>query len=192
MIMASNYTKTVGIVIAIAAIEIVLAVLFAQHLYPNYSLNNNYISDLGVGSTAIIFNTGIQLFGIILLIAAYLFFKSNRKYLALGFAIAALGGIGVGTFPETTGAPHIISALITFGSIAILCLAFSRIFKRPLAYYSLLAGILALGVLLLSVLNMVGIHVNVGLGKGGVEEILFYDEILWSLVVGLSFFKGKI
>lgn len=189
---ATDFGKIAGSIIAIAAIEIVLFVLIAQHLYPNYSLNNNYISDLGVGSTAIIFNSAIQLFGIILILGSYYLYKSGRKYQALGFTITALGAIGVGTFPETTGSPHIISAFITFGSIAIIALCFGRVFKRPLSYYSVAAGLLGIVVLTISVMNMTGFSVNLGLGKGGVEEILFYNEILWALIVGLSLYTKRI
>jgi len=188
----NQFGKYAGIIIMIAAIELVFFVLLSQHLYPNYSLNDNYISDLGVGSTATIFNPAIQFFGVLLIVGSYFLFKSARRYSALGFFIAALGGIGVGTFPETTGAPHIISALIVFGSICVLCLAFSRVFKKPLAYYSLAAGLLALIVLSISVMNMLGAQVHLPLGHGGVEEILFYDELIWAFVVGISYVKGRI
>ncbi|HVA82938.1 MAG TPA: DUF998 domain-containing protein [Candidatus Aquilonibacter sp.] len=188
-----KYTRVAGALIGLAAIEIIFFVLLAQHLYPNYSLNNNYISDLGVGSTAIIFNTAIQAFGVIILIAAYLLYRSNRKYIALGFAIAAAGAIGVGTFPETTGALHIISAMITFGTIGIAALGFVRVFKRPIVYYTIAVGILSLFIVLLSFLNMTGHTVAIGgFGHGGIEEILFYNEIIWALVVGFCFYTKRI
>lgn len=190
----NDCNKLTGSLIIVAAVELVFFVLLAQHLYPNYSLSNNYISDLGVGSTAIIFNTAIQSFGILILLASYLMFRyGGHRYAAIGFAIAALGGIGVGTFPETTGNPHIISAFIVFTMVSVLALGFSRIFKAPLSYYSALAGILGLFVLALFIFNMItGAHLTFGLGKGGVEEILFYDELIWALIVGISFITKRI
>ncbi|MDE1869824.1 MAG: DUF998 domain-containing protein [Candidatus Micrarchaeota archaeon] len=188
-----NSSRTAGILIGLAAIEIILFVLIAQHLYPNYSLNDNYISDLGVGGTAIIFNTAIQAFGIIILIAAYLIYKSNRRYIALAFAISAIGAIGVGTFPETTGAPHIISAMIVFGTIGITALGFAKVFKKPLVYYTVAVGLLSIFIVLLSFLNMTGHTIVIGgLGHGGVEEILFYNEIIWALVVGFCLYTKRI
>lgn len=183
-----------GILLIIACIEIVAFILIAQHLYPNYSLANNYISDLGVGSTSLIFNSAIQLFGILLLFAAYFIYKTGKHNLiAASFAIIGLGGIGVGTFPETTGSPHIISAFITFGGTAFAAVGTSRILKGYLSYYSLLSGLLGIGVLALFIVNMAtGLHITFGLGKGGVEEVLFYNELLWALVVGISFIKGKL
>lgn len=98
-----SYGRIGGMLIVIAAIELVLSVIIAQSLYPNYSLSNNYISDLGVGATAAIFNTSIQLFGVLLILASYLIYSAGEhRYVALAFAIAAVGGIGVGAFPETT------------------------------------------------------------------------------------------
>ncbi|MDE1828107.1 MAG: DUF998 domain-containing protein [Candidatus Micrarchaeota archaeon] len=187
-----KFSRNAGMTLMLAAAELVFFVLLAQHFYPNYSLNNNYISDLGVGATSAIFNPAIQLFGLLVIAASYLLFKSGRKYSALGFFIAAIGGIGVGTFPETTGAPHIISALIVFGSISVLALCFTKVFKRPLSYYSLATGLLSLLVLLLSVMNMIGLHVNLPLGHGGIEEILFYTELIWAFVVGISLVRGRI
>src|SRR5579864_3838783 len=99
----SDFDLLAGMLIIVAAIEIVAFVLVAQHFYANYSLSNNYISDLGVGSTAPIFNTAIQLFGILLLFGAYFIYRAGKhSIVAVGFALVALGGIGVGTFPETT------------------------------------------------------------------------------------------
>jgi len=179
--------------IVIAALELVLSVIIAQHLYPGYSLSNNYISDLGVGATAAIFNTSIQAFGVLLLLAACLIYSAGaHRYVALAFVIAALGGIGVGTFPETTGLLHVISATVVFGTVAVMALGFCRILGGRLAGYSLAAGLLGVAVFVLFALSLLGIRVNFGLGAGGIEEILFYDELAWAVMVGAGFSKGRI
>ncbi len=56
--------KISGLVLFAGAAQFFLLVLIAEALYPQYSVANNYISDLGVGSTAYIFNTSIVLLGI--------------------------------------------------------------------------------------------------------------------------------
>ncbi len=56
--------KISGLVLFAGAAQFFLLVLIAEALYPHYSVANNYISDLGVGSTAYIFNTSIVLLGI--------------------------------------------------------------------------------------------------------------------------------
>ncbi|HUB92569.1 MAG TPA: DUF998 domain-containing protein [Candidatus Saccharimonadales bacterium] len=185
--------KTAGFFIMLAAIELVSYVLLAQHLYPGYSLNNNYISDLGVGSTSTIFNPAIIVFGLLLASGSYFMWKAGKHRLAaLGFLIIGLGGMGVGTFPETTGWPHILSALVTFGAVGVTAAGFSLILKSRLRYYSLAAGIFALLILFIFSSGLIGIKLNFGLGKGGIEEILFYDELIWAFIIGISFIKGRI
>lgn len=186
----SNLGRLAGAVIMIAATELVFSVILAQHLYPGYNLNTNYISDLGVGSVAWLFNPAIIVFGALLILGALLLWKGGKhKLAAMGFIIVGIGGMGVGAFPETTGIYHIISADITFGAVSVLAIGFSRIFKGKLSYYSLVAGILAILVVALFGVTLVGLKVSTGLGHGGVEEILFYDELIWAFVVGTCFIK---
>ncbi len=185
--------KIAGLLLVISSIEIVFLVLLAQHLYPNYSLNKNYISDLGVGSTAVIFNSAIEIFGLIIIAASYFLWKTGKhRYMAFAFLITGIGAIGVGALPETTGVYHIISALITFGTAAIMMLGSSKIFRSYLRYYSLPAGILAIFVVSISITSMLGIHLNLALGHGGFEEILFYNEIIWLFIIGINFATNKI
>lgn len=182
-----------GKIIILAVAFIVLCVLSAQHLYPGYNLNTNYISDLGVGSTAAIFNTGIRLFGVLILLAAYFIHRAGKhSYLALGFAVAAIGAIGIGTFPETTGYPHLISADLTFGTIAIMAIAAYRLFRKPASYYSLASGLLSLLLIIgFAASAHAGVTFPLGFGHGGVEEILFYNELIWSIVIAISLIKGR-
>ncbi|MDE1810730.1 MAG: DUF998 domain-containing protein [Candidatus Micrarchaeota archaeon] len=168
-----------------AALELVACIIVAQHLYPGYSLNNNYISDLGVGNTASLFNTGVAGFGIMLAVSSLFLYLSGRHLRALGFLIAGIGGFGVGAFPESTGLPHVISATVVFGSVAVMALLYMKVFKGPIRYYTWASGLLGIGILALFILGLVaGVHLNIGLGKGGFEEILFYNELLWAFVTG--------
>ncbi|MGI0134947.1 MAG: DUF998 domain-containing protein, partial [Candidatus Micrarchaeaceae archaeon] len=141
--------KLAGILAIIAVIAIVVPVLVAQHLYPNYSLANNYISDLGVGSTAPIFNTAIVVSGLLLLASSYFMVRARHAYIALAFALTGIGSMGVGLFPETTGIYHVVSAIITFSTIAIAALLFYRVYRKPLVYYSIAAGLLGIVVMVL-------------------------------------------
>ena len=179
------YNKIAAALIMVAAAELVASILVAQHLYPGYSLNNNYISDLGVGSTAGLFNTAVAGFGIMLAVSALFIYLSGRPFRAFGFLVAGIGGFGVGAFPESTGLPHIISATVVFGSVAVMALLYIRVFKGPVRLYTAASGLLGIGILALFILGLVaGVHLNIGLGKGGFEEILFYNELLWAFVTG--------
>ncbi|HVC57964.1 MAG TPA: DUF998 domain-containing protein [Candidatus Acidoferrales bacterium] len=189
---AAHYGRIGGALIIAAVLQLVVSVLVAQHIYPNYSLQNNYISDLGVGSTAWLFNTSIITFGIILVLSGLLIYKSGLKYRAIAFIVAGIGGMCVGLFPETTGLPHVIAATIAFGGVAVSAICFIRVFKGTLRYYTLISGLLGIAILALFILGLLGIHVNTGLGKGGFEEILFYNEVLWALVTGISIVSRRI
>ncbi|MDE1834712.1 MAG: DUF998 domain-containing protein, partial [Candidatus Micrarchaeota archaeon] len=141
----TNYIKLAGILLILAALELVFFVILAQHIYPNYSLSNNYISDLGVGPTAPIFNSAIILFGIIMISTSALIWKGKKhKYVSFMFFLSGIGGMGVGIFPETTGIYHLFFAGMVFAGIALNAIIFSKIFKGKLSYYSLLVGLLAL------------------------------------------------
>jgi membrane protein implicated in regulation of membrane protease activity len=59
-------------ILLFGAAQFLLLLVAAEALYPGYSVATNAISDLGVGETAIVFNTSIILFGAASFGAAYL------------------------------------------------------------------------------------------------------------------------
>lgn len=179
------YEKFAGLLTIAAALLLVFFVVMAQSIYPGYNLNTNYISDLGVGMTAPIFNSAIVFFGVMIFMVSYLILASRmHRLLAYGFALIGFGAMGVGLFPETTGILHLVFAGITFGSAALTALGFSRTVKGPMEYISVIAGAIGLAILLLSALR-VGSLAFLGLGPGGLEEILFYSEMAWSVIFGI-------
>jgi Predicted membrane protein len=98
----------------ISASQFLLLLVAAEALYPGYSVATNAISDLGVGETAIIFNSSIILFGSTSFAAAYLLRRRLGRLLPVCMALAGIGAICVGLFPETLGLPHYLSALTAF------------------------------------------------------------------------------
>lgn len=189
----SKSGRIAGILIILAAIEVVVMILVAQHLYPGYSLSNNYISDLGVGGTASIFNGAMVVFGILLLASSFFILRSGHRYISFAFALTAIGGMCVGIFPETTGVYHILSAMVTFSTVSVAALLFYRVYKKPLVYYSIISGLLGLFVMVLFSINLtLGTGITLGLGHGGIEEILFYNEILWALIAGVRFLTARL
>ncbi|MHB1830391.1 MAG: DUF998 domain-containing protein [Candidatus Micrarchaeaceae archaeon] len=192
-IQTKGYGRIGGMLMLIAAVELLLFVLLAQHIYLNYSLSSNYISDLGVGSTAIIFNTSMELFGLLLVASSYFMHRAGYLYPSIALLIAGIGGFCVGIFPETAGILHIVSAVTAFGAVAIASISFSRAFKSYLSYYSAAAGLLALSILALFALNLsTGSSITFGFGSGGIEEILFYDEFIWASITGLFFAANRV
>ncbi len=169
-----------GVLIFIGTFVFLVAMIVAEAKYPNYSIANNYISDLGVGSTAYIFNSTIILFGVLLIIGAVLIASNQRKsvfpYLLI---IAAIGAIMVGTFPENTGSLHSVGAYITFLFAAIAAIVGVSWIKSPFRFLSLAAGLFIAAAIFLYIEKM-----YLGIGVGGMERMIVDPALFWGL--GLS------
>jgi hypothetical membrane protein len=63
---------TAGTLFLVAATQFILCLIIAEAAYPGYSVSANYISDLGVGPSAIIFNSSVFLLGLLILTGTYL------------------------------------------------------------------------------------------------------------------------
>jgi len=159
--------------VLIGTSQFLLLMIVAEALYPGYSVNHNYISDLGVGKTAIIFNTSIMIMGIMVIMASILL-NAMRYYTPLLFLVG-LGAFLVGAFPETTGLPHLLAALITFlfGGISAIVVSIRR------NYFWTVLGILTLIALVLYIAKDYG-----SLGTGGMERMIVYPEIIWGISFG--------
>jgi hypothetical membrane protein len=167
-----------GLLVIIGVIEFLLAMLVAEALYPGYSVSMNYISDLGVGRTAIIFNSSIIVMGLLLIIASALLTQQS-KALATTIALTGIGAAGVGIFPETVHPFHLIFALIAFLFASISSYPAARISRSPgKALWPVLGtmGLIALA------LYITGTYL--GLGPGGMERMIVYPNLLWALGFG--------
>nr|WP_321352153.1 DUF998 domain-containing protein [uncultured Methanoregula sp.] len=170
-----------GILMFFGAACSFMGIIVAETLYPNYHATQ-MISDLGVGSTALIFNSSVIIFGILLVAAAYLLRKEGTDiwFCAL-MALTGFGQIGVGLFPETTGTLHFLSAAIVFFFGGILAIYSFRIFPKPWAVISVILGVVTLIAIVLLEMKL-----YCGIGKGGIERIIAYPLLFW--VFGSSVF----
>ena len=55
--------KLAGTLIFVGTAQFILFATVAEALYPDYSISNNYISDLGVGPSAPLFNSSVLVLG---------------------------------------------------------------------------------------------------------------------------------
>ncbi len=171
-----------------------------------YSLLTNYISDLGAvhcgyfpASSAHyvcspwhdVFNAGIILLGILLILAVLLIQHAFRpglmRTLGLSFLIlSAIGAIGVGLSPEDVNLTvHEISALVAFlfGNFALILLGFAMFRDTRwdgFRAYSILSGVVGLVALAIYTTKSYG-----ALGLGGSERLIVAPILLWSIVVGI-------
>jgi hypothetical membrane protein len=94
-------------------------------------------------------------------------------------SLAGIGAMGVGLFPETTGVWHGIFSLIVFLFAGLSAVVTARFQKTPMFYFSIVLGFVTLGALLLYVGS-----VYLGLGPGGMERMIVYPVLLWSVAFG--------
>ncbi len=173
--------KLAGSLILVAVIQFILLMTVSEALYPHYSVSANYISDLGVGTTAPIFNTSIALLGVAVVAAAYLMRRGlGSMVFSVLVALAGIGAICIGVFNESFGMLHTYVSVWTFLFGAFAMLYSVRITRWPLGYLSA-----PLGLLSLFSLAMLGFFPQAfGLGVGGFERLVVYPFLLWGLALG--------
>ena len=178
--MALAPKQLAGTLLFIGTAQLMIFIIIAQALYPGYSISNNYISDLGVGPTAMLFNTSALLCGILILASAYFCFEAfNDKIFSILLGIAGLGVAGVGLFPETMLSLHIPFALLAFAIGPIAIFASHRVTKPPFSYLSMILGAFAL--LALALLHF---RILFGIGVGGMERMIAYPILIWGAGMG--------
>lgn len=178
--MTYDNRKIAGLLMVVGGVLCVLGIIIAEALYPGYSTSENYISDLGVGPSALIFNSSIFLLGVLAVCSAYFIQKAfNFKLFSILVAIAGIGAIGVGLFTEDAGAIHVVFSLITFLFAAVSAVVSYKLEKPPLSYLSVVLGCVSLVAL---VLFTSGFYLD--LGKGGIERMIAYPALLWMISFG--------
>jgi hypothetical membrane protein len=178
-----------GSLVFLAGMEFGFFFVLAEILYPGYSVFNNQISDLGatcdatctfVQPSSVLFNTSIALFGLISLVASFYLWKGFRSRPTLAFSVlSGIGAVGVGVFNESYGSIHGIFSAWTFISAGSFAVMAYRILRSPMSYFSLGAGVMTL---VATVLYGGGIYL--GLGPGGMERMVVYPVLLWSIGFG--------
>ncbi|HXY88935.1 MAG TPA: DUF998 domain-containing protein [Candidatus Acidoferrales bacterium] len=185
--MSAKNRSLLGTLLFVGAAQLILVMTVAEALYPGYNMATNYISDLGVGSTALLFNTSVALFGVMALLGAAFGRRSLGAPITLTLVLAGAGAVGVGLFPETTGAPHLICALVTFFFGAVSAIISYRVTRRPLSYFSVVLGVIALAAI---VLLLYSPHYDLGIGRGGMERMIAFPSLVWALGFG-GFMMGS-
>jgi len=172
--------RIAGLLSFLGASQFLIFMLIAEALYPNYSISENTISDLGVGPTAVIFNASIIILGMLLIFTAIIYHPSHKKMIfSVLLALTGIGAMGVGIFNENLIPLHDIFAAMTFIFGGISAIWSSRLIRFPLSFCAISLGCLTL---IFSILFAYGIHL--GLGPGGTERMIVYPIILWGAGFG--------
>jgi len=180
--------KVAGTLILIAVTQFVLGIIVSEALYSGYSISDNYISDLGVGPSSMIFNSSVFLMGLLLIVGAYFLHRAfNFPMLTVMLVLTAIGAMGVGVFTEDFGTIHSVVSLIAFlfsGLSAIFSVVCSHVHKfnlvkMPFSTISVILGLITLGSLALFMAGM-----DLGLGVGGMERMIVYPILMWGVGFG--------
>ena len=209
-----NRLQIAGTLLLIAGIQFIIGAHIAESTYPGYSVNENYLSDLGAtvrftesGVTTIIQQPASLIFTIIVLTvgafsatSAYLIslnVKSKRFVILVGlFGIAM---VGIATFSEVFTLIHGIFSLTAFFSFSFAAILSYKFQKRPMSYISVILGVIALiAIFLLELSSLDQILPELGLlassfpsfntpiGIGGMERMIAYPMMLWLVMFGAS------
>jgi len=189
--MAYSREEVAGILFFVAATQFVLGLAVAEALYPGYSVSDNYISDLGIGPSSIIFNSSVFLLGLLLLIGTYLLRHiSDFKTVKIMLFLMAIGAMGVGVFTKNFRTAHGAVATMSFFFSGLSAISSFKILKKPLSLISIVLGTMTLGALVLFSIGMItsgsltsdiayGSGFYIGLGPGGMEHMVVYPALMW-------------
>jgi hypothetical membrane protein len=186
-----DYTKgkVAGALLLFGGAQFIVALIAAEVVYPGYSVSQNYISDLGVWGqpSAPVFNASIFLFGLLMMAGSHLIWRAFKvRSTTVFFFLAGLGSAGVGIFPENTvlvnGIPvmHSIFAFFAFLFGGLAAIASYKIVKSPAKYFGLVLGLVTLLALVLFLTNPGAL----GLGVGGLERMVAYPTLIWTVGLG--------
>jgi hypothetical membrane protein len=189
--MVSPNGKTAGILFFIASTQVVLGLIVAEALYPSYSVSSNYISDLGVGPSSVIFNSSIFLLGFLSIIGAYFLPRTvDFTGLTVLLVLMAVGAMGAGIFTSAFTAIHGVmsSTAFVFGGVS--AIVSFKVLKKPLSAMSVVLGLMALGAFVLFAGGLLtsGAYTSseaqnsdffLGLGPGGMERMIVYPALIW-------------
>jgi len=183
--------KVGGALYVIAVFQFFIFELVAETLYPGYSVANNYISDLGgtcanAPSTAscivnqpsaTIFDTTLFLMGLLLLIGTFfVYYGTRRKPYFIVTAVADIGTLLVGVFPEPTGWIHADISVVVFLFMGIsLILAWTIVKQGVFRYLAVAFGVLTL---------YFDSHGVSAVGVGGSERLLVLSILCGILALG--------
>jgi hypothetical membrane protein len=187
-IMKFSDGRIAGTLFFVAASQFVLGLVVAEALHPSYSISANYISDLGVGPSAMYFNSSVFLLGLLLIIGAYFLQRAfDYKILSVLLVLTAIGAMGVGVFTEDFRTIHMVVSLTAFlfgGLSAIFSAICSyihefKLLKMPFSAIAVILGLMSLGAMALF-----GVNVYLGLGFGGMERMIAYPILTWAAGFG--------
>jgi hypothetical membrane protein len=194
--MARPNGKIAGVFFLVASAQFIFGIVVAEALYPGYSVANNYISDLGVGPSSLVFNSSAFLLGVLSLVGAYFLPRIvDFRSLTVLLVLMAIGAMGVGVFTSGFSTTiHGAVSLMAFGFGALSAIVSFKVLKMPLSAISVILGVLTLAALALFAAGLVTTgsltrsepppvsEFFLGIGPGGMERMIIYPALIWLIL----------
>jgi len=201
--------KAAGTLAILAAAQWVLLVIVAETQYPNYSIQHNYLSDLGatchrgllltpcviVSPSSYIWDTTLFLMGLLSLVSAILFYGATRKKgFSILFGIFGLGALIAGAVPETLLSVHELASNASFLGGSTAAIVAFWFLKSPLKYLSVALGLFSFASLIPLTFEGPFFRWNgiFGLGLGGIERMVVYPIVIWEIAFGAYLMSGAL
>jgi hypothetical membrane protein len=189
--MAYPKETVAGVIFFVAATQFIISLVVAEALYPGYSVAGNYVSDLGVGPSAAIFNSSVFLLGLLLIAGTYLLrHRADLKTVNILLFLMAAGAIGVGVFTKDFTLAHgaVSSAAFFFSGLS--AFAAAKVLHKPFSLISIALGamtLVALGLFSAGIVASGSLTSTIaydssfylGLGPGGMERMIVYPALMW-------------
>ena len=193
--MARPNGKIAGVFFLVASAQFIFGIVVAEALYPGYSVANNYISDLGVGPSSLVFNSSAFLLGVLSLVGAYFLPRIvDFRSLTVLLVLMAIGAMGVGVFTSGFSTTiHGAVSLMAFGFGALSAIVSFKVLKMPLSAISVILGVMTLAALALFAMGLVTTgsltsteppvsEFFLGIGPGGMERMIIYPTGIWLIL----------
>jgi len=188
-----NWLKISGVCGTIAPIVAFTFILLAILTFPQFSWTGNALSDLGVqeGVTAILFNSGLVIGGILALVfASGLFVLQKTMMGRIGvfiFVLTALAFMAIGVFSENAEPTHYYVSVMFFVlfpiSMFVIGVAFLLTAKLKMGFFTFLAAIVA--ALIWTIQWTIGFGSNVAIP----EALSALSASIWLMVLGFKMLR---
>ena len=182
-------TTLSGSLFLIGGIQWFLGILAAESWYDGYSSRIDYVSDLGIGPTAHIYNLSVFMLGVFIVIGAFFLYKSSEKrLLPILIIVSGIGAMGVGVFPGHMQPMHSIGTLLAIMFGAFSAMASYTHQTKPMSIISVVLGLMSL-VLSIVFIPYLGLATGstetfMGMAKGSLERWAINPILAWIIGFG--------
>jgi hypothetical membrane protein len=193
-----DFDKTTlsGTLLYVGGIQWFLGMLLAESWYSGYSSRIDYVSDLGTGPTALIYNGSVFLLGICAFFAAFFMMKSKDiRVQPLLLAITGIGAMGVGVFPANMQPLHSVFTLIAILFGALTAISSYQIQSPPISYISVILGLVSLAAVVIFMpylgLPFGSTETYLGMAKGSMERWAIWPILAWAIGTGSHMVRNQ-